>query len=97
MTGSARVVTVMVSAPYTLIAGGWTGMRPVGRRRTYSAVIDGRRFENTCKATLQSVIQSRLRRDGHEGRIRFEFVDEPDPSRTDRPGVHGVTTKGGLR
>jgi hypothetical protein len=45
-------VEVPVSQPYNKIAGGRTGMRPIGRRRTYTATVNGVWFMNESKATF---------------------------------------------
>jgi len=68
MSERANVV-ITVSDPYVLIAGGWTGMRPVGLRRTYKADVDGRQFVNTNKAEIQSVIRHSL----YPARVTFTF------------------------
>lgn len=71
MTVQARVVEIEVSAPYQLIAGGYTGLRPVGMRRDYMASVDGREYRNTSKATIQQVIRRRL----YPARVKFRFID----------------------
>lgn len=45
-------VRVLVSQPYTKVAGGYTGMRPVGLRRTYTATVNGVFFMNENKSTF---------------------------------------------
>jgi hypothetical protein len=65
-------VEIRVSKPYVVIAGGWTGMRPVGRRRDYSAMVNGRQFTNTSKAEIQRVIRQKLR----PARPIFTFVED---------------------
>lgn len=45
-------VKVTVSQPYIKVVGGWTGMRPVGYRRTYTATVNGVFFANENKATF---------------------------------------------
>jgi hypothetical protein len=67
----AMTVTVTVSAPYTVIAGGWTGMRPVGRRRTYTAEVDGVKIEQTSKPEIQRII----RRKCYPQRVQIIFQE----------------------
>ena len=67
-----RAIEIKMSKPYVKISGGWTGMRPVGRRRTYTAIIDGVTVENESKSEIQSVIRRKL----HPVRPVFTFVDE---------------------
>lgn len=72
-TGVAVVtITVTVSEPYTAIAGGWTGMRPVGRRRTYTATVNGTRIEQTSKPEIQRIIRRKL----YPQRVEIIFVNE---------------------
>ena len=70
------VITVLVSDPYTLIAGGWTGLRPVGMRRDYRATVNGDAIHNTSKVGIQRVIRAKLYRSGVRGRIVFRFTDD---------------------
>ena len=65
-------VEVTVSQPYTLIAGGWTGMRPVGRRRDYSAVVAGVTYKNTSKDGISQAIRAAVYRDTG-GRVHFTW------------------------
>ena len=74
-------VTVTVSEPYTAIAGGWTGMRPVGVKRTYRANVLGKDYVNTSKATIQSVIRAAVYREEEKAGflhvpVKFTFVPE---------------------
>jgi hypothetical protein len=69
-------VAVTMSEPYTVIAGGWTGMRPVGRRRDYRAEVDGTTFCCTSKAEIQRAIRARLYGTGNRGPVRFTFTEE---------------------
>jgi predicted RNase H-like nuclease len=55
-------VTVTVSQPATKIAGGWTGLRPVGRVRTYRANVAGVDYTNTSKTEIQRVIRAAVYR-----------------------------------
>jgi hypothetical protein len=72
-------ITVHVSEPYTVIAGSWTGMRPVGRRRDYAADVLGRHIVQTSKDEIQRRIRQLIYRDetargvAHQ-RVRFTFV-----------------------
>src|SRR5688572_30734719 len=50
-------VEVLISQPYAKVTGGWTGMRPVGLRRTYSATVNGTFFTNENKATFMTNIR----------------------------------------
>lgn len=75
LPSGARVVTVTVSEPYTLIAGSWDGMRPVGRRRTYVATVDGVRIEQTSKDQIQRIIRRKVQ---DSARARIVFVAETD-------------------
>lgn len=70
LPSGARVVKVAVSDPYTVIAGGWAGMRPVGRRRTYVATVDGVRIEQTSKTEIQRIIRRKV-----PGRVTIVFVN----------------------
>lgn len=69
-------VTVSVSQPYIIIGGGWTGLRPQGRRRDYRAEVLGRTFVNTNKSEIQSAIRAFLYRETGSSRARFAFVQE---------------------
>lgn len=70
-------VTVTSSTPYVKIAGGYTSARPVGLRRTYTAEVDGRKFENESKATIMSVIRAYVRRIHDQGvTFTFETLEE---------------------
>lgn len=74
-------VTITVSEPYVKIAGGATGLRPVGRRRTYRANVLGRDYVNENKSEIQSVIRAAIRREEDAARfvhvpVTFEFVAE---------------------
>ena len=55
-------VTVTVSQPYTAIAGGRSGLRPVGRKRTYAANVAGVDYRNTSKAEIVRVIRAAIYR-----------------------------------
>lgn len=59
MTKRAAVlpVRVLVSQPYVKITGGWTGMRPVGQRRTYTATVNGTFFNVENKVGIQRAIR----------------------------------------
>jgi hypothetical protein len=74
-------VTIRVSKPYTIIAGGWTGLRPVGRRRDYTADVLGRHYHQTSKDEIKRVIRAAIYRDEHakgiaHARVKFEFVND---------------------
>lgn len=55
-------VTITVSQPYTAIAGGRSGLRPVGRKRTYTANVAGVDYRNTSKAEIVRVIRAAIYR-----------------------------------
>ena len=55
-------VTITVSQPYTAIAGGRSGMRPVGRKRDYTANVAGVDYRNTSKGEIQRVIRAAIYR-----------------------------------
>jgi hypothetical protein len=67
-------VTITASEPYVLVAGGWTGMRPVGLRRTYRATVNGTHYENTSKSAIQRVIRQK----NYPTPIRFVFRNGTD-------------------
>jgi hypothetical protein len=70
-----KVVKVEVSEPCVKIAGGWTGLRPVGRRRTYRAEIDGVAIVQESKSEVQRLARQRLWRAGHRGAVQFKFIE----------------------
>ena len=69
-----ETVTVKVSQPYTVIGGGWTGLRPQGRRRDYTATYQG----HDIKLTTKDEIGRRIRQLAYQSgvRVRIEFVEE---------------------
>lgn len=69
-------VTITVSAPYVAIAGGWSGLQPVGCKRDYTATVDGTDIKNTSKSEIQRVIRTKLYRSGYRGRISFTFIEK---------------------
>lgn len=66
-------VIVKVSEPYTLIAGGYTSLRPVGQRRDYTAIVDGKEFKNTNKATICTLIRQYMYRTTGSNKVNFVF------------------------
>jgi hypothetical protein len=68
-------ITITVSRPYVLVAGGWSGMRPVGLRRDYQATVNGVDVRNTSRTEIQRVIRCKLRRSGVTERVTFTFTD----------------------
>ncbi len=79
-------VTITVSAPYTLIGGGWTGMRPQGQRRDYTASVLGHDIKNTSKDDIKRTIRALYYRETGSNRVRFTFKDGAveDADRYDR-------------
>ena len=69
-------VTITVSAPYTLIGGGWTGMRPQGQRRDYTASVLGHAIKTTSKDDIKRTIRALMFRETGSNRVRFTFVQE---------------------
>lgn len=67
-----KTVAINVSDMYVLISGGWTGMRPVGLRRDYTAEVNGKQYRNTSKAEIQRVIRHSL----YPQRVKFTFTQE---------------------
>lgn len=65
-------VTVSVSKPYVAIAGGWSGMRPVGMRSTYRATVNGKH----CETTNKSQIAQRIRLACYPERVKVVFVQD---------------------
>ncbi len=74
-------VTITVSEPYTLIAGGYTGMRPVSRLRDYSANVLGTDFKHTSKSAITRAIRAFIYREESRAGflhipVRFTFTPE---------------------
>jgi hypothetical protein len=74
-TETTTEVTITVSDPYILAGGGWTGMRPLGLRRTYEAEVFGRKIKNTSKDQIQRYIRQLTFRETGSDRVRFTFVE----------------------
>jgi hypothetical protein len=68
------IVTVTVSQPYTVIGGGWTGLRPQGRRRDYRASYQGHDIKRTSKDEMGRYLRQLAYQAGE--RVRIEFVEE---------------------
>ena len=67
-------VEVTVGQPYIAIAGGWSGMRPVGRKRDYTATAFGKVFRNTSKDDIARAIRAAAYRD-NGGRVHFTWKE----------------------
>ena len=74
-TTQVTEVEISVSAPYVLIGGGWTGMRPLGQRRDYTATVLGHDIKTTSKDEIQRVIRALVYRETG-GRARFTFTSQ---------------------
>lgn len=69
-------VTVKVSAPAVKIAGGRSGMRPVGIVRDYRATVFGHEIHRTSKSEIKSYIRALAYRETGSNRVDFTFEDE---------------------
>lgn len=83
MSKQVLEVTVCVSEPYVKVGGGWTSRRPLGLRRTYTAIVNGTTFKNESKADIQTVIRQKVYREQGDGvRVRFTFTSTNNSSET---------------
>jgi hypothetical protein len=70
-------VTITVSQPYHVVGfqGGRYGASQF-TKRDYTADVLGKRYQNTSKSEIQSVIRAAFYRATGSNRVRFTFVQE---------------------
>lgn len=69
-------VTITVSQPAIKIAGGWTGMRPVGVVRTYTTSVLGHDIKKNSKSEIMDRVRTLYYRETGSNRVKFTFVDQ---------------------